>query len=356
MTRRSPWIVRAARRVGKELDIGPRFVLGALGLVAVVAIAIALFVWRERSYARNGPGELRAAARVTLASGRPAILVTAEVHLEHGDSAIAGSDTSRLALVDARDGQELARVVTDETRYCASASPGLLWCETNLVGGSAVELRDATTLAVQATHAEVIARAPPLAQQGHAAIEVATREAWLLTRDGRYWHVRAPGLTGEVADTPPDARVDVGPGRDPSSGSARTRVGGLYFDGQPRATMMVSDGRGAARALGAATWLHPQFLLDTDGPARAEPPPLWLDDHGLFVIHDDSVDHGRANVQLTAVDLDGTRRWTTAIGAYEIEAAWIIEGRLVLALHGQHDSAVIAFDGHNGQLAWRRGS
>ena len=334
-----------------------RFALVIAGGVLIVGGLMTFKILNDRHYAATSAGALHGAHLVHLADGRPAITVGEIVVVPHGRHGADRSD--RLEVIDT-DGVRLARVMVDHSTACVAAAPGLLWCDTSIVGRRDLELRDAATLAVRVPHAKLVAGAPALAAGQAPVIEAATGEAWMMTADGRFWHVDPRTLRGGVVDQrPASGTLDVGASQSPLDGGIRLEPNSIYFEGSPRATLTFNDNRGGTHPIAPDTFLHPQLLVDREGPAVAYPAALGFEDGKvLIVIHDDTVDHDTAHMQVTALGLDGKRRWTVALDHGEVRAAWIVGHRLVVGVHHGDElgSEIIALDEADGHVVWRAGT
>ena len=91
----------------------------------------------------------------------------------------------------------------------------------------------------------------------------------------------------------------------------------------------------------------------------AYPPPLAFEDGKvLIVVHDDTVDHNTARMQITALGLDGKRRWSVTLDHGEVRAAWILGHRLVLGIHISDELGgfITAIDETDGHVLWRAGT
>ena len=109
--------------------------------------------------------------------------------------------------------------------------------------------------------------------------------------------------------------------------------------------------------IAADTFLYPQFMGDTEGREQAEPPPLAFEDGKVVIIgHDETMDHATSRLSITALGLDGTRRWTTTLDHCEVRAGWIVDRRLVLAASAGDQGFVTALDESDGHIVWRAGT
>ena len=123
-------------------------------------------------------------------------------------------------------------------------------------------------------------------------VDVSTGEAWLTTDDRRQWHVEPRTLKGGVGSgLPREVTYLRSP---PAPGrSVATAIGHLYFSESDKKTLTLSKGRSV--------------------------------------------------------------RWTAPIGPGEIAAAWILDGRAILALKAWPTSTAVALDASDGHLIWRTG-
>jgi hypothetical protein len=116
--------------------------------VFLAVMIVGFGVMRRRSTAADerGPGEIRAVVLVG-----DALVLSESVH--HRDD--PDYDTHRLTLLGVADGKVRARTIVGKDRKmaCGPSIPGRIWCVTD----KSVELRDASTLAVVADHAKIVA-------------------------------------------------------------------------------------------------------------------------------------------------------------------------------------------------------
>ena len=320
------------RSIAREYGLGWKHLVGAVAVLGAVGLLLVAKSCHDTKYSRTGPGELRGAHLVTLADGGAAITLTTNVHHEHGGRGGGERwDQPRLETVDLRSGVPLGRVLVDHGTQCIRATPGLVWCGTSLVSGPELHLRDAATLAVKVTNAQLLAGGPKLAKEQRVGIDRATAEAYFATADGRFWKV-SPGLHGEIVDVMPEGLLDVSGNRSSTTSSISLAKGYLGFQGSPRASLVRSDGREGSWAIAPEQkFLHPEFLVEDEGPARGSPAAL-VSGELYFVVHDETVDHGSSPQLVTAIGLDGLVRWTVPINRGEVRGAWLVNGELVLAL------------------------
>lgn len=305
---------------------------------------------------RSGPGALLGAHLVRLPDGSRVLIAEESVFHGGGNGVHSGGNSarSRVDVIDLADGRRRARISSDAPYglACIPAVAGLVWCGNESTEPS-LEVRDAATLAVKVTHAQLVALAPPLSHEA-PFVDHFTGEVWFFTMDGRYWHLDARTLRSGTEDKPPlEGHRGVRPDLPPLGGSIDSSAGNLYFEGAPRGVLRISDRMGDEGSIAPETsWLKGSFLIDTDGPSSAKPPPLVLEGGNVvLIVQDTSVE--KKQVVLTAQGLDGKRRWSATLGHGSVIGAWLVGKLVVIAVSTEREGVVVALDAANGREVWR---
>ena len=154
--------------------------------------------------------------------------------------------------------------------------------------------------------------------------------AWLATADGRFWGVDDHGR-GRLADQLPAPIQSLKIRIDHTTNGAKIPRVELQFQGAPRQHLIVGDKPFAP----GFEVLNGRFL-----PALAA--------NAVLVLHTETVESNAPQV-ITALDLDGNRRWSVPLEATEVHEVWFVDGALVVFAA----DTLISIDAGNGRVRWR---